>query len=227
MRFFPVLIMLLFTLQAGIACAQDRPEGPQPLLNTNNLTPPPPVDEYNNVAPGMLMSDDSPMPAVRQYVQPDSDVMTMGEIIEAYDREEYGTVIRHLKPIAKNNYPQAQEMLGIMYYKGQGVTQDYEAAAEWLTKAAEAGRPLAEHYLATLTFAGKGVQQDPVVALMWLYIAIVHYPNGSDKARAIQDRTNLAARLSRRDRMRAFEMARDWLEKRDEAALFDEHMAPQ
>lgn len=234
MRFLPVLLMLL-AFGAGFparsACAQDdnSPSENQVLLNTNNVAPPPPVDEYNSVPPGMLMTenDDTPHEATPAAVQSDSDVMTMGEILNAYEKGRYDTVARHLMPIASHNYPQAQELLGIMYSKGQGVTQDYTTAVSWLTKAAEADQPLAEHYLATLTYAGKGTPQDSVTALMWLYLAVVHYPDGPDKARAIQDRANLAARLSRRDRMRAFEMAHDWLKRKDEAALFDEEEAPQ
>ena len=228
MRFYSVLSLLIIfaVFRAGTACAEEDTDTPG-LMNTNNTGSPPSLDEYNNVAPGMLMSDDlMPAPTSQDTTQSDADVMTMEEIVDSYDRGRYEVVFRHLLPIATNNYPQAQELLGIMYYKGQGVTQDYEAAIEWLTKAAEAGRPLGEHYLATLLLAGNGTAKDPVAALMWLYIAAVHYPEGAEKARAIQDRNNLASRLSRRDRMRAFELARDWLKKKDEAALFEEEAAP-
>ena len=224
----PVLIIFMLSLifQPGGACAEEDTDTPG-MMNTNNTGPPPPLDEYNNIPPGLLMSDDTiPAQPIQDTAQSDADVMTMDEIVDAYDKGRYEVVARHLLPIATNNYPQAQELLGIMYYKGQGVTQDYESAIEWLTKAAESGRPLAEHYLATLILAGNGTTADPPAALMWLYIAAVHYPEGAEKNRTIQDRNNLASRLSRRDRMRAFELARDWLKKKDEAALFEEEAAP-
>ena len=242
MRFLPILLMLLVMFRTDIVLAQgpatqtdagapsdtssDIPDS-QMLMNSNNVAPPPPTDEYNNVPPGMLTSDDEgPVTITQEPLQSDSDVMTMDEILEAYKAGRFPVVVRHLLPIANNNYPQAQELLGIMYAKGEGVTQDYESAVGWLTKAAEKDRPLAEHYLATLTFAGTGVSPDPVAALMWLYLAVVHYPEGPDRARALQDRENLSSRLSRRDRLRAFEMAHDWLKRKDEVALFDEEAAP-
>jgi len=226
----PVVLALLFLFQAAPACAQNDAgvQDSQTLLDTNNLAPPPPLDEYDNVPPGMLMSEeDAPAPAAPDTVQSEADVMTMDEILSAYDHGRYDVVYRHLLPIASNNYPQAQELIGIMYAKGQGTPQNYSAAVEWLKKAADADRPLAEHYLATLTYAGEGTPQDSVTALMWLYIAAVHYPEGPDKARVLQDRTNLAYRLSRRDRLRAFEMAHDWLKRKDEAALFNDEEVPQ
>jgi len=230
MRIFPVLLILLVIFCAGTVSAEedtDTQPDSQILLDTVNTLPPPPVDEYKDVPPGLLMSEDSLSPQkIQESRQSDQDVMTMDEIIAAYDNGQYDLVVKHLAPIAASNYPEAEELLGILYYKGQGVQEDDETAVAWLTKASDAGRPLAQHYLANLTYAGKGTPQDPVTALMWLYIAVVHYPDGPDKARALQDRTSLAARLSRRDRARAYEMARDWLKKKDEAALFDQEPPP-
>ena len=65
------------------------------------------------------------------------------------------------------------------------------------------------------------VQADPVKALMWLNIAILHYPSGSEKTRAISDRDNISARLTRRDRDRALELTREWLYAKGEKLLFD------
>jgi len=224
MRAFRVLLILLVILCARLAVAEEdsdvQPDG-QILLNTVNTEPPPPTDEYKYVPPAMLMTQAPPV-AEPEPGQTDQDIMSMEDLITAYDKGEYDVVAQHIIPIANGNYPQAEELLGMMYYKGQGVSEDDETAVEWFTKAAEAGRPLSQHYLATLTYAGKGTSQDSVAALMWLYIAIVHYPDGPDRARAMQDRDNMAQLLSRRDRARAYELAHDWLKKKDESALLDQ-----
>ncbi len=221
MRIFPVLFALIICLQAGSACAQDNSDAPAPPA-------PPPTDEYNSVPPGILMSGaiaipDSPADSAQSD---DDDVMTMDDLISAYNKGQYDLVAKHVVPVANGNYPQAQELLGIMYHKGQGVTEDSQTAIEWLNKAAEAGRPLAQHYLATMTYSGEGTPKDPVKALMWLDIAIVHYQDGAQKTRAIADRDNISQQLSRRDRARAFELARDWLKKRDEGALLEQTPPP-
>jgi ribosomal protein L11 methyltransferase len=203
------------------------PDG-QILLDTANTAPPPPTDEYNDVKPGMLLPPVVAAAPVEdeQSQSGASDVMTMDDIVAAYNRGEYDVVVKHLAPIAGNNYPQAEELLGIMYSKGQGVPENDETAVAWLTKAADAGRPLAQHYMSTLTYTGKGTMKDPVSALMWIYIAIVHYPDGPEKDRALKDRAALSSRLSRRDRLRAFELAQEWLKKRDEDALLDRAPPP-
>jgi TPR repeat protein len=40
---------------------------------------------------------------------------------------------------AEQGYAKAQYSLGVMYIRGQGVTQDYKEAFKWVTKAAEEG----------------------------------------------------------------------------------------
>lgn len=222
---FLIAFMLSFT---GVALADDQdilPDG-QVLMNTANTAAPPPTDEYKNVKPGMLLPPDAKPVTDDDPSQQGDEVMTMDDIVAAYNRGEYDTVVKHLQPIAGNNYPQAEELLGIMYSRGFGVPQNDETAISWLTKAAEAGRPLAQHYMANLTYAGKGTVKDPVTALMWIYIAIVHYPDGPEKDRAEKDRAALASHLSRRDRLRAFELAHEWLQKRDEDALFNRAPPP-
>jgi TPR repeat protein len=108
-----------------------------------------------------------------------------------------------------------------MYRSGQGVPKSSEQALLWLNKAAEASRPLAQHHLASIYYGGEGVLADPVKALMWLHIAILHYPDGPEKKRAIEDRDNVYAQLTRRDKERALDLAHEWLEKKDEGQLLD------
>lgn len=54
----------------------------------------------------------------------------------------------------------AQYNLGMRYFKGDGVTQDYKSAAMWLRKASDAGDMDAQASLGTMFQKGTGVAQD-------------------------------------------------------------------
>ena len=43
----------------------------------------------------------------------------------AYDRGDYATALKELKPLAEKGNAKAQSNIGLMYVKGQGVPQDY------------------------------------------------------------------------------------------------------
>jgi TPR repeat protein len=60
-----------------------------------------------------------------------------------------------------------QIMLGVLYYYGQGVAQDYALAAEWNRKAADQGDAGAQNSLGVLYKDGNGVTQDYEKAAMW------------------------------------------------------------
>ena len=79
--------------------------------------------------------------------------------------------IGSIKPISENamksltqfanlGYPEAQCHLGLFYYYGIGISQDYSKAAELWTKASDQGFEDAEYYLAHCYFDGTGVNQD-------------------------------------------------------------------
>jgi uncharacterized protein len=61
----------------------------------------------------------------------------------------------------------AQNQLGVMYYRGEGVRQDYAEAARWYRKAAEQGNVVSQVNLADLYRDGKGVPQDYAEAARW------------------------------------------------------------
>jgi TPR repeat protein len=213
MRFLSAVLALLIVL-AIPAYAQDST---------------PSLDEYNNVKPGLLMpaatenNAGAPEEAQPQEETPGEtqQAMTIEDIVAAYQQGKFDLAAKLLLPLAKNGQHQAEELIGIMYRTGQGVPKDPAQALVWLSKAAEANRPLAQHHLASIYYAGEGVTADPVKSLMWLHIAILHYPDGPEKKRAIEDRENVYAQLSRRDKERALELAREWLDKKDEGHLLD------
>ena len=58
---------------------------------------------------------------------------------KAYYRGDYETAYHLIKPLAEQGLPEAQVNLGLMYYKGLGVPQDFPEAVKWYRKAAEQG----------------------------------------------------------------------------------------
>ena len=57
--------------------------------------------------------------------------------------------------------------LGVMYYEGQEVPQDYREAAKWFRKAAAQGLAKAQHNLGVMYYEGQGVPQDNREAAKW------------------------------------------------------------
>ncbi len=61
----------------------------------------------------------------------------------------------------------AMRRMGMYYYYGAGVAQDYIKAREWLTKAAAKGNTESMMQLAAIYEEGEGVKKDPAKALEW------------------------------------------------------------
>jgi TPR repeat protein len=147
--------------------------------------------------------------------------LTYENLMKLYQQGKYDQVAKDLEPLAKGGHRGAQELIGIMYRSGQGVPKDPKKAYDYLAEAANANRPLAQYHIGTMYFTGEGVQTDTIMALMWLQIAIVHFSEGPEKDRAMKDRDAMYTHLTRREKDRALQMAREWLTKRGEAHLLD------
>ena len=112
------------------------------------------------------------------------------EGVDAYDRKDFKTALKKLKPFAEKGHASAQDKLGEMYYDGQGVTQDYKEAIKWLLKSAEQknltaqrlirasyhklhkevaeqGDSYAQRFLGDSYYLGLGVTQDYAEAAKW------------------------------------------------------------
>ncbi len=61
------------------------------------------------------------------------------EGLAAHKRGDYATALREFRSLAELGDAVAQYSLGLMYYHGRGVPQDYAEAAKWYRKAAERG----------------------------------------------------------------------------------------
>ena len=81
----------------------------------------------------------------------------------------------------------AQNNLGWMYYKGEGVRQDYKQAVQWFRNAAEQGVDEAQFYLGIMYYKGHGVRQDLALAQEWLGKACQNgYQKGCDNYRRLK-----------------------------------------
>ncbi len=59
--------------------------------------------------------------------------------IRAYKAKDYRLALNEFRPLASSGNAKAQNRLGIMYAKGEGVDKDYELSANWFRKAADQG----------------------------------------------------------------------------------------
>ena len=87
--------------------------------------------------------------------------------IAAYERGDYATTLRLLRPLAEQGLAAAQYSVGIMYDRGDGVPQSYVQAAKWYRLAAEQGLAEAQFNLGNMYRKGEGVPQDYAGAVKW------------------------------------------------------------
>jgi hypothetical protein len=81
------------------------------------------------------------------------------------DEGDFDTAIRLFTESAEAGLEIAQYNLGVLYYSGTGVTQDYEQAFKWTQMAAEQGHTNSQYNLGTLYYNGLGVRS--AVFLRW------------------------------------------------------------
>jgi TPR repeat protein len=80
---------------------------------------------------------------------------------------DHARAFEELMPLAEGGHGSAQSMIGVMYYNGEGVEQDYAAAAVWLNLAANQGYSVAQYNLGVMYDSGQGVEQDFAEAFKW------------------------------------------------------------
>lgn len=227
MRLFVFVVFIALAAGAPVAKAAGITM-PNEKRSSAELT----MDEFKTVKPGLLLmpddlqQTDSQEDTMAVIVSPGLTItdkpLTFDEILQEYTLGNYSRILPSLNLLVNNGQHGAEELLGIMYKSGYGVEKDFKKGFELLSKAADANRALAQHHLGVMYYMGEGVPApDKVISLMWLHIAIAHYPNGAEKTRAIQDRDSVLVLLSRREKERALDLARDWLAKKGESHLLD------
>ena len=95
--------------------------------------------------------------------------------IEAFDlrqAQKFQEALNLVQPFADKGLPVAQHIVGTFYYYGEGVSQDYKNASEWLSKAAEQSFPESLCMLGHLYLYGVGVSCDEEKAIDLLIKAV-------------------------------------------------------
>lgn len=85
----------------------------------------------------------------------------------AFERGDYATAYRELRPLAEQGGAGAQYHLGTMYATGRGVPQNLAEAVKWYREAADQGYTDALSNLAWMYVNGSGVPQDYAQAAKW------------------------------------------------------------
>ena len=96
-----------------------------------------------------------------------SSAQAQSDPFEAYNRGDYATALRELRPEAEQGNAAAQTLLGNMYETGRGVPQDDRQAVFWYRKSAEQGFSTAQSRLGSMYVIGRGVPQDDRQAGFW------------------------------------------------------------
>jgi TPR repeat protein len=104
----------------------------------------------------------------------------------------------------------SQLRLGLKFYKGDGVEQDFAAAAKWLRLSAQQGNHTAQAILGYQYYSGAGVPRDLVEANLWVTLALSSLPDGRarDSVSALKDA--IETELTVEERSVAEQRVQDW-----------------
>ncbi len=84
-----------------------------------------------------------------------------------YNNGKTYKAITQLKKAAELNCPKAQYLLGVCYYRGTGVSQDFSKAVKYFRTAANQEYPDAQHAIGICYFYGDGVTKNQTKAAEW------------------------------------------------------------
>ena len=100
------------------------------------------------------------------------------------------------RPLAKQGNAYARLNLGMMYYRGQGVPQDYMEAVMWYRLAAKQDNANAQLDLGMMYENGQGVLQDNTQAYKWLTIANAYAAASELKQMAASHRHSMEKQMT-------------------------------
>ena len=112
---------------------------------------------------------------------------------QAFESGDYETAYGMFKPRAEAGDSEAQNYLGVHYYLGLGVRQDWGRALQWYEKAAKQGDPKAQLNYGLMFHNAYGTNQDIVSAFKWYYAS---YRQGNPTAKRYMDSLAAESKLS-------------------------------
>ena len=95
-------------------------------------------------------------------------VALLGSAVSGCDNRD---TVQELTPLAWQGDANSRFDLGRMYYRGEGVPQDYKIALKWFKRAAAQGHANARFVLGAMYGTGQGVPQDYKTAMEWYKLA--------------------------------------------------------
>lgn len=101
-----------------------------------------------------------------------------------------------LRSRAERGDVKAQFSLGVMYYRGEGVRQNYAEASQWFRRAALQGDARGQFALGRMYENGQGVPQDYGQAYAWVKLAGSR-ATGDDRRVVVAALDRIAAKMSR------------------------------
>ncbi len=131
--------------------------------------------------------------------------------LKAYESHDYATALKEWRPLAEQGDAAAQFNLGLMYYDGQGVPQDFREARRWFQRSADQGYEKAQLNLGAMYGSGKGLRRpDYVQAYVWLSLCAAA---GDQKCSAQRDL--VSQKLKGSKLAEAQRIAREWKPKKE------------
>ena len=91
--------------------------------------------------------------------------------IDAGLQGDYKTALEKFKPLADKGNAKAQRHIGLMYFRGEGVSRNYKEALKWYRKSAKQGNANAQVSLGTMYLQGYGVRKDYKEAIKWIKLS--------------------------------------------------------
>jgi len=153
------------------------PEPPKEVSRSPEPSPaasktPEPVKEFSRSPLPATVASNSPAPVKalnKKSPEPAKALSRFHEQAEKLSKpsEEGSETANYLHKLAEAGNMDAQSQLGLLYYDGRGVPQNFKEAGIWFRKAAEQGHAGAQVNLGTLYFLGYGVSENNQEALFW------------------------------------------------------------
>ena len=149
----------------------------------------------------------------------DNAIASFRRGLTAYDEGDYATALREWRSLAQQSDADAQNNLGVLFFKGQGVPKHYEIAVVLFRLSAKQGNSTAQSYLGGMCGLGQGVKKNLVTAYIWASLGAY---NGNEKGAKLRD--IFAKRMPPDDIATAQELARECFWKNYRGCRFEQSL---
>ena len=139
--------------------------------------------------------------------------------LKAFEDHDYAAALREWKPIAEGGDAAAQFNVGLLYYDGKGVPQNFDEARRWFQRSADQGYEKAQLNLGAMYGGGKGLRKpDFVQAYKWLSLC-----SASGDQMCIAQRDLVAQKLKGARLTDAQRLAHEWKPKKESEQEPEKH----